>query len=243
MEQPTNTFVQGVEQIQTILNSFERIQEYLTQEDQVDYRQKPKQTSTDSGAEIWELKSGTLSENKAVALTAPLAVVENVSAGFVEETDVLTNLNLSIPSNQLIMIHGPVGSGKTALLRLLLSELQLKSGSVSTCFSQTAYCPQIPWITYGTIESNITGCSSVDKSWYNTVIEACDLQADFLQLPLGDQTNTGSCGSKLSGGQKKRIVSGTLPSLVGTELLLTQRRSLLPGPYIRGLIRYSWMMF
>lgn len=37
------------------------------------------------------------------------------------------------------------------------------------------------------------------------VIEACNLQQDFLQFPYGDQTLIGERGISLSGGQRSRI--------------------------------------
>ena len=105
------------------------------------------------------------------------------------------------------MVTGPVGCGKSTLLKLLLGELPEISGSIITSFAKAAYCPQAPWITWGTIKDNIVGMSKWDKPWYNTVVRACALVADLESLPDGDQTKTGTRGSRLSGGQKIRVVS------------------------------------
>jgi ABC-type transport system involved in cytochrome bd biosynthesis fused ATPase/permease subunit len=105
------------------------------------------------------------------------------------------------------MIVGPVGCGKSTLLRVLLGEVPEVSGIISTTFKNAAYCSQSPWITFGTVRQNIVGASQWDQKWYDTVIQACSLQADLQQLPSGDQTKVGVRGSRLSGGQQMRVVS------------------------------------
>jgi ATP-binding cassette subfamily C (CFTR/MRP) protein 1 len=105
------------------------------------------------------------------------------------------------------MICGPVGSGKSTLLKLLLGEMPFTSGSVATRFSRAAYCSQSPWSIWGTVQNNIVGISEWDKTWYDTIVSACALSADFEELPNGDQTHVGTRGSRLSGGQQMRVVS------------------------------------
>ena len=105
------------------------------------------------------------------------------------------------------MVVGPVGSGKSTLLKALIGETYSLSGDLRLSVSRVAFCDQTPWLTNGTIRSNIVGESGVyDEAWYDTVIHACDLVTDFAQHSRGDQTMVGSRGVKLSGGQKQRIV-------------------------------------
>lgn len=134
------------------------------------------------------------------------AIIKDVSAGYSVGQPILRNLNLRIAHKKITMVVGPLGSGKSTLLKLLLGEIPNTSGSVLTTFAKAAYCPQSPWITWGTIQHNILGMSLWDKPWYNLVIRACALSTDFEDLPRGDQTNTGTRGSRLSGGQQMRVV-------------------------------------
>ena len=139
-----------------------------------------------------------------------VAVVEGASVGYTigGDSPTLKNLNFQIPRGEITMVFGSVGSGKSTLLKLLLGEMPSVSGLIRTGFSLAAYCPQSPWVTWGTVQSNIVGMSEWDKKWYDTVVSACALRTDLAELPNGDQTHIGTQGSRLSGGQKMRVVSG-----------------------------------
>lgn len=47
--------------------------------------------------------------------------------------------------------------------------------------------------------------SPYDRAYYEQVVHACQLIADFDQFPKRDLTETGEMGVSLSGGQKSRI--------------------------------------
>lgn len=68
-----------------------------------------------------------------------------------------------------------------------------------------AYCSQTPWILNTTIQQNICGlrtCASINEEWYQSVLHACALDQDLLQLT---DSVAGSRGITLSGGQKQRV--------------------------------------
>jgi ATP-binding cassette subfamily C (CFTR/MRP) protein 1 len=209
------TAIGSFEEIQTLITSFNRIQEYLLSKERIDTRiipsiigktvKIPRSLSNDEGVELKDLSSPlkkATSDDSVVAIA-----VQSATAGYSPGNLVLNDITFQIFHGKTTMILGPVGSGKSTLLKLLLGEIPETSGSVLTTFSKSAFCPQSPWITWGTIQSNILGMSKWDQSWYNTVVRACALSADFQELPDGDQTKTGTRGSRLSGGQQKRIVS------------------------------------
>ena len=54
-----------------------------------------------------------------------------------------------------------------------------------------AYIPQQPWIQNMTLRDNITFGSAMDVQKYESVVEACELKADFEMLPAGDLTEIG----------------------------------------------------
>jgi ABC-type multidrug transport system fused ATPase/permease subunit len=116
----------------------------------------------------------------------------------------LQNINLSLPAGSLLMVAGPVASGKTNLLRAVLGQMTCKSGSRSVEGS-LAYVPQVPWTALGTVRDNILFGLPFDEAHYRRVIWACALETDLTLMSAGDQTYIGERGGNLSGGQKQRI--------------------------------------
>ncbi|QLI72089.1 ABC multidrug transporter B [Metarhizium brunneum] len=210
--QPLTFILNGFEDIQTIINSFNRIQEHLASEEREDPRDTPetrKNLERDSSSEtslgFGEPKAVPLGSVSALGDTNAAIVIKDATTGYSAESSILNGINLEISRGKTTVVVGPVGCGKSTLLRLILGEMPVTSGTVSTSFSRAAFCPQSPWITWGTIQNNIIGMSRWDKPWYNTVVKACALSADFEQLRDGDQTNVGTRGSRLSGGQQMRL--------------------------------------
>lgn len=123
------------------------------------------------------------------------------------EPPLLHNINLTLKPKSLTMITGKVGSGKTMLLLALLQELHT-TGYISKLAGGAAYCSQSAWLVHGTIKDNIIGSQTdiPDEIWYQAVIQACNLDKDFENLPAGDHSSIGSKGMTLSGGQKHRVV-------------------------------------
>ena len=130
---------------------------------------------------------------------------------------VLKQVDLSIPSGRLTVIHGRVGSGKTLLVSAIIGDVALESGevSVSRCggvaerageeVGGIAYCAQRPFILNATVQSNILFGAAMIKERYEVAIWASCLGPDLVQLPKGDLTQIGERGVNLSGGQKARI--------------------------------------
>ncbi|XP_077957966.1 ATP-binding cassette sub-family C member 4-like isoform X1 [Gasterosteus aculeatus] len=116
----------------------------------------------------------------------------------------LQNLSLTLKSNQLLAVIGPVGAGKSSLLSTILGELPSDKG-VLEVKGQLTYAAQQPWLFPGTIRSNILFGKELDPKKYERVIKACALKRDLEFLPDGDLTLIGDRGATLSGGQKARV--------------------------------------
>lgn len=216
--QPASYLLNIVEDFQIIINCFRRIQEYLLSEelrgcnaldlnDTVLLARKNSENSrTAQAGRFSEKDSGA--ENSPPSLSPQNAFeAEDIFAGYTADSkSTLKNLNFVIPSAKTTVVIGPVGAGKSAFVKMLLGELPSVTGRTRSSFSQVAYCPQTPWITKGTIRTNIVAMSSWDQSWYSRVIQACALDRDLDELPNGDGSETGTRGSRLSGGQKARLV-------------------------------------
>jgi ATP-binding cassette subfamily C (CFTR/MRP) protein 1 len=136
--------------------------------------------------------------------------VREASFGWNKDGDkaILNNISLKILPSTLTLLVGPIASGKSTLLKSLLGETYLHSGSIR--FGDTdnvAYCDQEAWILNRSIRENIVGFSEYSEEFYSTVIKACQLEEDISHLPDGDLSVVGSQGISLSGGQKQRVVS------------------------------------
>lgn len=67
-----------------------------------------------------------------------------------------------------------------------------------------SYAAQSPWLRHQSIKDNILFGQPFDEERYNDVVECCALQPDLNILEDGDDTEIGSRGVSLSGGQKAR---------------------------------------
>lgn len=132
---------------------------------------------------------------------------------------VLENVNLRITKGSCVALTGGSGSGKSTIMKILLSLYQLDSGR---CYIQTdartadlnevyrglfAYVPQGNHLMSGTIRDAITGFTdgnTVDEALLQRSLEiAC---ADFVEeLPDGLEAKLGERGVGLSEGQLQRL--------------------------------------
>lgn len=123
---------------------------------------------------------------------------------------ILSNINLDITPGSLAIISGPVGCGKTTLLKAILGESSPnESGTIQIASTRIAFCSQTAWLPNTTIQQAIKGPEELettpDKVWYEKCLHACDLECDIAALQSGDETQIGSASTVLSGGQKLRI--------------------------------------
>jgi len=202
------------------LGCFARIQTFLLITDRDDYRDlitSHIQDTQFSPRSTVELSVGTAGEKQSSDSTAlgQAVVVENGSFA-VKSSDapIIQDINIQIPRSTLTVIIGKVGSGKSILLRGLLGETYILSGTIHTSAKEIAYCDQEPWLTNASVKENILAGSVSDEKWYNTVISACALDYDIAKFPRHDQQIIGSKGLSLSGGQKQRVVRFSLPVIL-----------------------------
>ncbi|EED18735.1 multidrug resistance protein, putative [Talaromyces stipitatus ATCC 10500] len=216
LSQPLFTLFGSVVNSRAAIGCFERIEEYLSRESHVDYRQDresdPESSSNaKSGKAVnvndYEMEESIERDTK-TRKSVSNVIFEFSNASFSwADTDkpTLRNISMTIERGTLNLIVGPSGVGKSALLKGLLGESSKLSGSVYSSATEIAWCDQTPWLINDTICQNILAGSSMDETLYSTIIHCCDLQTDLESLPAGDQTKVGSKGISLSGGQKKRI--------------------------------------
>ncbi|KAJ4214422.1 hypothetical protein NW759_010439 [Fusarium solani] len=117
---------------------------------------------------------------------------------------ILQNCTMQATSNSLVGISGPVGCGKTTLIRSIIGEISPHVGHVWV-HGRIAYAPQVPFLICGTVRDNILFGLPFDGPFYYQVLDAVSLRSDLARLPEGDATMLGGTGVALSGGQKSRI--------------------------------------
>jgi ATP-binding cassette subfamily C (CFTR/MRP) protein 1 len=216
---PVGNLIHAVPMCQTALASVDRIQAFLKLDEvhepvappRVNYPMVHRNTTGNArNDEVIELEaviatsgehSHSTSERSDICLT-------NVSVQLgTEQKAVLHNISVKIPHSSLTLILGPVGCGKTTLLRALVGDVPLSAGSLQhdPRSATSAYCAQNPWLPSDTLDSLIVGPNGYDEQWLSTVVEACALGTDLSTFHDGLQTLIGSNGVSLSGGQRQRL--------------------------------------
>lgn len=182
---PLSQLFQRVPMMLASLTSFRRIQTFLETEPRVDYR----------------VFTQGLDNGVAISL-------DNASIGWAKDQFQLHGLSFSIPKSQLTVVTGPVASGKSTFCKALLGEVPFTDGTITfhqQVSARTGFCDQTPFLTNGTIRSNIVGFEPFDGPLYGAVLEAVLLKDDLRTLSQGDETQVGSNGVTLSGGQRQRV--------------------------------------
>jgi ATP-binding cassette, subfamily C (CFTR/MRP), member 1 len=219
---PLSHLFQSLPGITGAINCFDRIQTFLLAEPRNDYRLRNQGRATHlSMNSPFVLDAGTIPatfcEKYPKTCISPVAssatrndmvVIENGSfAWALDGKPILHDINLRIKTAELTVIVGPVGSGKTTLIKAFLGEAIKTAGSVSLSSLEIALCEQTPWLINATLRQNVTEGHPFDEVWYRNVLYACALEQDIAQIPDEDEMLIGSKGVKLSGGQKQRVVS------------------------------------
>jgi ATP-binding cassette, subfamily C (CFTR/MRP), member 1 len=200
------------------LACFGRIQTFMVCTERNDYRSAAFSPQEDSTSNPNALDSAVVSQemnsplNLRAEAASPAINIKDASFSLQDGNDaVLENINITVQKPSLTIIVGPVGSGKSALLRAILGEARILRGSVQLDYGPIAYCDQAAWLRLGSIRDNILGPKGLDEEWYQQVLWACALDEDVAHLKDGDQSLVGSGGIALSGGQKQRVVSVYFP--------------------------------
>ena len=162
-----------------------------------------KDNSDLSNLELHQRKSPSLHLNKvSCKLPTQDQHIDHSQSNFKE---ILTDITIQRDTPGLVLICGPVGSGKTSLLATILGgELELTNGSVK-CEGTLAYVSDTPWVFPGTVRENILFHLPYNEKLYHEVIRACQLERDLNSFPSKDFARIGEHGGTLSGGQRTRI--------------------------------------
>jgi ABC-type multidrug transport system fused ATPase/permease subunit len=142
----------------------------------------------------------------------------------------LHDIWLDIAAGALVAVTGPVGSGKSALARVLLGLYPLESGQVlldgrplhdipmAERAARTGYLAQDPSLFSGTVRDNILlGSVTLRQAQEHGrdgarghpvpewAVSCAALGEDLCTFPAGLETEIGELGIRVSGGQRQRI--------------------------------------
>ncbi len=194
-------------------NSISRLSRYLSQEELTPYVQKIAKEPSEGGS--IELLNGNFLWSSAT--TSADNDFKSVVAA-----PALCGADLIVNPGEIVAVIGPVGSGKSALVKALLGELEpvprvMIDGMGSMMDSSTsdvpvvkakgkvAYCAQEAWLSKGTIRDAVLFGRDYDEEKFLTALYDSGLDEDFSIGTLSCDTQVGEGGSSLSGGQRARV--------------------------------------
>ncbi len=204
---PVASLIFAVPPLMECFGCVERIQSFLSSETQQDHRLIAELGIKASGSSFAQRKEDTeLRTFSPSTVVSPIRLVSTSFAWTSSQEPIVKEISIDLAPGTLAFVVGPVGCGKSSLLRGLLGEIPSSQGFVHIDSPKIAFVQQSPWLQHKSLRHNILGTSVFDKKWYDTVIHACALQDDISSLPQGDLTMVGSGGHGLSGGQSLRTV-------------------------------------
>jgi ATP-binding cassette subfamily B protein len=143
--------------------------------------------------------------------------VRNLSFQYEQGQAMLRDWTFTCRPGQVIGIVGPVGSGKSTMLRLLKALEPIPAGSIFvdgkdlSTMSQSSVrklfspAPQEAFLFSDTIANNLRlGNAGASEEELREAVEIADLDRDLALFPLGLETEIGERGISLSGGQRQR---------------------------------------
>ncbi|CAN9344154.1 unnamed protein product [Alternaria alternata] len=220
LTEPLGSLIMALSSLMGGVGSFKRIQDFLTLAPRDEHRKFPSiyggstaclsvaGTESDKGSETSQKSRCSIEVKEYSALGSQAIVIENGYFGWDpvrQPSGTLQDIDMIVPRGKITMVVGPVGCGKSTLLKAVLGELPVMGGSLQVSSLRIALCDQTAWHVNGTVQESILGAAVFDQRWYSSVVRSCALDEDLRQLPQGDQTQIGSKGIALSGGQSQRI--------------------------------------
>ncbi|NLM09980.1 MAG: ATP-binding cassette domain-containing protein, partial [Clostridiaceae bacterium] len=193
---PIDKLVNFTEQFQRGMSGFERFLEILNT--------KPEIEDSDNAVELTDVQ-GEIKFN-------------NVSFSYNDKTEVLRNINLTIPKGKTVALVGPSGGGKTTFCNLIPRFYEVDEGSITidgkdirnvtleSLRRNIGMVQQDVYLFTGTVEENILyGKPDATREEVIRASKLANAHDFIMELENGYDTFVGERGVKLSGGQKQRI--------------------------------------
>jgi len=128
----------------------------------------------------------------------------------------LVDIDLTVERGELVVVSGPVGTGKSSLLRAIIGLIAIDRGEVrwngemvddrAAFFvpPQCAYVAQVPRLFAESLLDNLRLGHGIDDDAIRAGVITAAFDDDLAMLPEGLSTMVGARGVRLSGGQLQR---------------------------------------
>ena len=171
--------------------------------------------------EVYDSKSSVVDEEKSKPLNH-IKTIEFKDFSFKYQGDnfnALNDIDLTIKEGQTLGIVGKTGSGKSTLVRQLVRQLPIITGTLfingekiedfkqETIRERVSYVPQEHILFSRSVYDNVKLGSTTDANEEEVLnaVALADFSKDIAALPEGLKTIVGEYGVTLSGGQKQRL--------------------------------------
>jgi len=137
------------------------------------------------------------------------------------DTAALTGITLGLPPGSVTAVTGPVGSGKSALARVVVGLYRVDAGRITVDGTDPhtltpagrcalGYLPQGHPVFSGTIAENVQLTNEADpdarvNERTTATLGIAGFDDDLAAMPLGIATQIGELGVRISGGQRQRV--------------------------------------
>lgn len=162
----------------------------------------------------------------------------------------LSQCHITLQPGAMLGIAGPVGSGKSTLIALLLRQQELKQGDIrygdislkqanlEQWREKFAVVSQTPFLFSCSIYDNIAlGKPDASQQEVHQAAKFACIHEDILKFPDGYDTEVGEKGITLSGGQKQRIAIARAMLLNAEILILDDALSAVDGRTEHEILR------
>ena len=164
------------------------------------------------------LKAKPLSEPDAPKLPGNGVFGRRIEFGYDKETNVIKDVDFTIPAHKFIALVGPSGAGKTTLARLIPRYWDVDAGSISLgqtdirniktddLMEQFGLIFQNVYLFNDTVLANLRiGCADATENEIKEAAKTARCHDFIMKLSKGYDTVIGEKGARISGGEKQRL--------------------------------------
>jgi ATP-binding cassette subfamily B multidrug efflux pump len=155
--------------------------------------------------------------------TKDLVFIKNLNL-YVDTRHVLKNISLEISAGEIVALVGPVGAGKSLLIKSLLRETPFTADYFAV--TSSSYLPQEHFIMSASLRDNMNfkyGSGSEKDDLIMANLERAQFNFQLDRIEKGLDTTIGERGVNLSGGQKQRVS-------LGRQLMYPEKLLILDDP-------------